>query len=292
MKKSLLRFVVSFASLFVSTIVASPHLACQEQSGEIRGTVSEAGRTEPLIGANVFVVGTSLGASTNVDGQYSIKQVAPGTYTVRARYVGYKEQSKEVRVSVGETATLDFALAPSAVQMSEVVVTGQGAAIEKRKLPSTVESISSKDLELSPVNSIDALLQGRVPGLSSFSPSGLPGTGARLQTRGIKSVALASTPVIYVDGVRVDNNDNFRLANGTGGQVTSSLADLVTGEIDHIEIIKGGASSTLYGSEAANGVIQIFRKKGVPGDARWQFNATSGYDAPENTFTSEQYTKD
>ncbi len=267
-------------------------LAAQERTGEIRGTVIDDDGGVPLIGANVLLEGTKLGSAANRDGVYSIKRVPPGTYTVIARFIGYKQASQTVSVADGATAVVDFVLKSTVLEMDEVVITGQGSAVEKRKLSTSVETISARELELVPVRSVDQLLQGRVPGLSSFAPSGFPGTGARIQTRGIKSVALNSTPVIYVDGVRVDNNDNFRLSFDTGGQVSSSLADLVTGEIDRVEVIKGGASSTLYGSEAANGVIQIFTKKGVPGDARWRFNVTTGSDVPENKFTYEQFTKD
>ncbi len=267
-------------------------LAAQEPAGEINGTVRDAARRQPLIGANVFLALTNRGSAADLDGKFSITKVPPGKYTLTVRYVGYRQGTQEVTVPVGSAVTADFLLTATALEMDEVIVTGQGVATEKRRLPTAVETISARELELAPVKSVDQLLQGRIPGLLSAAPTGLPGTGARIQTRGIKSVTLNSTPVIYVDGVRVDNGDNFRLAFGTGGQVSSSLADLVTGEIDRVEVIKGGASSTLYGSEAANGVIQIFTKKGIPGEARWRFNVTTGSDVPEHKFTVEQYTKD
>jgi outer membrane receptor for ferrienterochelin and colicin len=134
------------------------------------------------------------------------------------------------------------------------------------------------------------LLQARVPGLSASVSSGVPGTGFRLLTRGIKSAALNTTPVIYVDGVRVDAADNISL--GTGGTTTSSLSDLLTGSVDRIEITKGGAGSTLYGTESANGIIQIFTKKGTVAPAVWKASVVTGVDMPELQFTNEQYTKD
>ena len=288
MKKLLLRITAGFLVLFVIIGLMESPVVAQMKTGEIRGTVSENGRAEVLIGANVFVVGTSLGASTNLEGQYVIKQVPPGTYTVRARYVGYKELSRDVRVEAGETATLDFALVATAVQLSEVVVTGQGAATEKKKLPSVVESVSSKEIDLSPAKSVDQLLQGRVPGLMAYSPGGAPGSSARIMTRGIKSALGQPTPVIYVDGIRVDNNYQGRLSNATGGQISSSISDILSGDIDHIEVIKGGAAATLYGAEAANGVIQVFTKKGIPGAIRWSANVTSGSDVePLNDFSND-----
>ncbi|HTY37665.1 MAG TPA: TonB-dependent receptor [Bacteroidota bacterium] len=288
MKKLLLRFSTGFLVLLLLVAANGTPAAAQTKTGEIRGTVSEAGRSEVLIGANVFIVGTSLGASTNLEGLFVIKQVPPGTYTVRARYVGYKELARDVKVVAGETATLDFGLAATAVQLNEVVVTGQGAATEKKRLPSVVESISSKDVDLSPAKSVDQLLQGRVPGLMSYTPGGAPGSSARIMTRGIKSALGQPTPVIYVDGVRVDNNYQGRLSNATGGQISSSISDILSGDVDHIEVIKGGAAATLYGAEAANGVIQIFTKKGIPGAIRWSANVTSGSDVePLKDFSND-----
>ncbi|MCX6132518.1 MAG: TonB-dependent receptor [Ignavibacteriales bacterium] len=292
MKELLLRLVAGLLALVVLLSLAGSQVNAQVKTGEIRGSVSETGRAEVLIGANVFMVGTSLGASTNLEGQYIIKQVPPGTYTVRARYVGYKELSREVKVVAGETATLDFALVATAVQLGEVVVTGQGVATEKKRLPSVVESISSKDIDLSPAKSVDQLLQGRVPGLMAYSPGGAPGSSARIMTRGIKSALGQPTPVIYVDGVRVDNNLQGRLSNATGGQLSSSISDILSGDIDHIEVIKGGAAATLYGAEAANGVIQVFTKKGVPGAIRWSANVTSGTDVEPMKDWSSDMTKD
>jgi TonB-dependent SusC/RagA subfamily outer membrane receptor len=138
--------------------------------------------------------------------------------------------------------------------------------------------------------SLDRLLQGNVPGLTAYLPSGLPGVGARIQTRGVKSALGSTNPVIYVDGVRVDNSDNFAGAFGRGGQVSSALADLLVGDnIERIEIIKGGAASTLYGSDGANGVIQIFTKKGAAGEAKWTIGVNLGLDSPELRWLYERY---
>jgi len=278
--------------LVAMTLVALvSSLALTQATGVVRGAVKDAERGEALIGANVVLTGTTLGAVTDVEGNYVVRNVPEGTYTVSVRYVGYKGQTKEAAVKANASATVDFALAVTAVQMDEVVVTGQGAAIEKRRLPTTVETLSSKDIQLAPVKSVDQLLQGRIPGLMSFAPGGAPGTGTRMITRGVKAALNGTTPVIYVDGVRVDNNPQGRLASATGGQISSSLADLVVGEIDRVEVIKGGAAATLYGSEAANGVIQIFTKKGSPGASRWNVNVTQGYDSPYLKDTWSDYTK-
>jgi TonB-dependent SusC/RagA subfamily outer membrane receptor len=265
--------------------------AYAQETGEIRGIVTDAGDSSPIIGASVLLPDLKLGATTNIRGEFVIRKVPVGTYNILARYVGYKPQTKQVTVAAGAVAEVAFSLVQSSVQADELIVTGQGTATSKRQLPTDVVALSSKDIERTAAQSIDQLLQGQVPGLSSFNAQGLPGTGARIQTRGIKSALSNTTPVIYIDGIRVDNGDNFRLADGTGGAVSSALADIVVGDIERVEVIKGGAASTLYGSEAANGVIQIFTKKGRPGEAKVRFTTINGVDVPETRFTFEEATR-
>lgn len=284
------RRVVQLLCTACIILSATPYLFAQE-TGEIRGIVTDASDSSPIIGASVLLPDLKLGATTNLNGEFIIRKVPVGTYNITARYVGYKPQTKQVTVAAGATVSVEFSLAQSSVQADELVVTGQGTVTSKRQLPTDVVTISTKDIERTAAQSLDQLLQGQVPGLSSFNAQGLPGTGARIQTRGIKSALSNTTPVIYVDGIRVDNGDNFRLADGTGGAVSSALADLVIGDIERVEVIKGGAASTLYGSEAANGVIQIFTKKGKPGEARFRFTTINGVDVPETRFTFEEGTR-
>ncbi len=281
-----------FVLVLLLTIIMTGQTLSQQSRGSIRGLVRDEVTREPLIGANVFIQEINAGAATDVDGRFLIEGVPVGTHVVLVRFIGYRQTSSEVIVRANSTTEVNFSLQASAVQLNELVVTGQGVATERRKLTSTVESIKTDDIKIAPVESVDQLLQGRVPGMVAFNSSGMPGTAGRIAARGLKSALTNATPVVYVDNVRVDNQDAFRLALDTGGAESSSLADLVVGEIDRIEVIKGGAASTLFGSEAANGVIQIFTKKGMPGAARWNVNVTSGYDIPNTKFVTEQYVKD
>ncbi len=281
----------SIASLLAIILTLVAGRASAQETGEIRGIVTDAADSSPIIGANVSIPDLKIGATTNLNGEFVIRKVPVGTHNVVARYVGYKPQTKSVEVSAGTAASVSFSLVQSAAQANEIVVTGQGVATQKRQLTSSVETISQKQIEQTASQSIDQLLQGQVPGLSSFNAQGIGGTGARIQTRGVKSALSNTTPVIYIDGIRVDNGDNFRLADGTGGAVSSALADLVVGDIERVEVIKGGAASTLYGSEAANGVIQIFTKKGSPGEAKFRFSTINGVDVPETRFTFEEGTR-
>ncbi|MDX1745295.1 MAG: TonB-dependent receptor, partial [Halobacteriales archaeon] len=184
-----------------------------------------------------------------------------------------------VNVPSGGSATADFRLSQDAINLTGIVVTGVGQETEKRKLSTSVDVISAEEISEIPVTSVDQLLQGRVAGATVNAQSAQAGTATLINFRGASSVFGAQTPVIYVDGVRVDNSQST--AAGTGGEQSSALADLLTSDIERIEITKGGAASTLYGSDAATGVIQIFTKQGTPGAPRFTFRSEYGVDQPE-----------
>lgn len=290
MKKNNYRMSIFLLSAIFVLLVVPPGFGAG--NGAIKGVIKDAITKEILAGTSVFIPSLKIGASSLVNGTYKIEKVPAGEYEIVVKYIGFKDTKKNVTVANNETVELDFEIYPSAVQLNEVIVTGQGIATERRKLTSPVETLRLEEIQNAPVESIDQLLQGRIAGLNSFSSSGMPGTAGRMSTRGLKSVVSKGTPVIYVDNVRVDNQEAYRLAINTGGAESSSLADLVVGEIDRVEVIKGGASATLFGSEAANGVIQIFTKKGIPGAPKWSVTATTGFDEPYTKFVSEQYIKD
>lgn len=159
--------------------------------------------------------------------------------------------------------------------MEEVSVTGQGSCIARRKLSTTVDVLNSEGIDKLPANQIDQLLQSTTPSAQIHLSSGQPGTTAIIRTRGSISVASSATPVVIVDGIRVDNlNSNPQLGIATGGANVSALADIPVESIERIEYIKGGAATTLYGADAANGVIQIITKKGKDGASTAYFEST------------------
>ncbi|NIR35665.1 MAG: TonB-dependent receptor plug domain-containing protein, partial [Gammaproteobacteria bacterium] len=249
------------------------------QTGSIQGTVVEASSQRPLAGAQILVVGTGLGTISSGEGRYLVQQVPAGSHQVRVQLIGYASEERAVEVVAGETATLNFELGQSAIALEEIVVTGQGRARERKQLPTTVDVISTEDIELSPALSVDQLLQGRLNGGTVNATSAQPGTAGLINFRGVSSVFGSQTPVIYVDGVRVDTD--MTTALGTGGEQSSALADILAMDIERIEVTKGGAASTLYGSDAATGVIQIFTRKGTPGDPRVTVRVEQGFDLPE-----------
>ena len=263
----------------VAILFAVAAAPVQAQTGVIEGQVLDGASQRPLGNAQVLVVGTGIGQLTNSAGRFLLLSVPAGEHTVQVTLIGYGETEQTVTVTAGQTASIDIEMSSTAIALNEIVVTGVGAETTRRALGTSVEVLSAEDVELAPVQSIDQLLQGRVSGATVSATSAQPGTGALISFRGASSVFGAQTPVIYVDGVRVDND--HATAAGTGGEQSSALSDLLTSDIERIEVTKGGAASTLFGSDAATGVIQIFTKKGAPGAPRITARVEQGVELPE-----------
>jgi len=225
----------------------------------------------PLPGVSIVVVGTTNGTQTDFDGNFSIA-VSEGE-VLRFSYIG----QKTVERTVGASATLNVQMVADAQALEEVIVTGQGSGIARRKLSTTVDVLDAEEIDKLPANQIDQLLQSTTPSAQIRLSSGQPGTAAIIRTRGPISAASSATPVVIIDGIRVDNlNSNPQLGIGTGGANVSALADIPVESIEKIEYIKGGAATTLYGADAANGVIQIITKKGKDGKSSAYFESNIG----------------
>lgn len=273
----LIRFA---ASIFLAILLAGiPGVASAQNTGSVSGRVVDAASLRPLADVQVVIVGSGLGTLSNPQGAYLVNDVPAGNVTVRVIILGYGSQEQSVNVSAGGVAHADFALGQDAIALDEIVVTGLGKETERRRLSTSVDVISTEEISQIPVTTIDQLLQGRVAGASINAQSAQPGSASLINFRGISSVYGSQTPVVYVDGVRVDND--MSTAGGTGGEQSSALADLLSSDIERIEVTRGGAASTLFGSDAATGVIQIFTKKGQISPPRFTARAELGYDQPE-----------
>ncbi len=242
------------------------------QDGTVTGQVVAATTGQPINGVQINIMDTNLGGLSNVSGRFLIQRVPTGTYTVQAVYVGYGTQTQEVTVSPGGTASVQFELEVSAVAMDELIVTGTAGAVERRKLGTSAASLDVTSVsEVTPLASFGQALEGRIPGVRSIGTVGGVGAGRELRIRGTDSFSLGQRPVIYIDGVRVDSRQQ-EWGSSAGGSTTccafsggageDRLSDLNPDEIDRVEVLKGPAASTLYGSEASGGVIQIFTKRG------------------------------
>lgn len=265
------------AGIVVLTVCFAASGSAAQGTGTIRGTITDALTRRPLDGVQVYVAGTELGTLTNADGRYQFS-VRAGDVELRTRRVGFASEVQTTTVPAGQVVDANFELRQAAVALDVVVVTGAGAETEKRKLGNTISTIDASTLRNAPVSNLSEQLAARDPAVSVLPSGGLTGEGAQIRIRGAASLTQANEPIVYVDGVRVDRSGGWGDNLGTGGGGTPSRLDDINPEaIDHIEILKGAAAATLYGTEASAGVIQIFTKKGARGAPRWDFVTEQGF---------------
>lgn len=251
-----------------------------QAEGTITGVVRDAGTQRPLANVQVFVEGTGVGSLTSQNGSFQLRGVPTGEQVISVRSIGYGVVRRTVNVAPGEPVTANFEVRPSALELDEVVVSGAGVATERRRLGNTIATVDVGALQDAPVSNISEILTGREPGMMSLADGGSAGSGARIRIRGSASLSQSNEPVVYVDGVRVDNSGGLAPGITTGalggGGGTSRLDDLNPDAIERIEILKGAAAATLYGTEASNGVIQIFTKRGLSGAPQYDVSVEQG----------------
>src|SRR3989475_4829317 len=267
----------------VLCLPAASRLAAQ--TGTIEGKVTSVTTGEPIIGAEVSLVGITIGPRTGPGGTLTLLSVPVGPREVRVLAIGYKVASAHLVVLPDLSTTTTVQLAPSVLQLDAIIVTGTPGQARVREVGNSIAQVNLSQVKDPPAN-MDQLLQARAPGLSVMQTSGMAGEGAQIRLRGAVSVSQSNQPIVYIDGVRVrsegyrrnrppqSGSDGFR----GGNYQASPLNDINPADIDHIEMIKGAAASTLYGTEAAAGVIQIFTKRGTSGLPHWTFETGQGFD--------------
>ncbi|MDE2875014.1 MAG: TonB-dependent receptor [Gemmatimonadota bacterium] len=256
------------ALVLAFSVAGATNLAAQ--TGAVTGQVTDATTGQPLNDAAISLVDTDVTGLTATNGRYLLNNVPVGVYTVKVVILGYATQEKEVTVTPGSTQQVDFQLEISAINLDEIVATGVAGQVERRKVGVSLPSVKVDELtETMPVDNFSQVLEGRIPGVRSIGTNGSIGGGRQLRIRGIDTFGYTSVrPVVYIDGVRVDTRKYEWGYMGTtccgfsGGAGEDRLGDLNPEEIDRIEILKGPAAATLFGSEAAAGVIQVFTKRG------------------------------
>jgi TonB-dependent SusC/RagA subfamily outer membrane receptor len=252
----------------------SPTLS-RRYSGTISGTVTDAASQRPLANAQVYVVGSSNVSVADESGHYTLASVAPGRATVRVRLLGYESVDSTVVVADGQSLTLNFALSARALSLDEVVVTGTPGQARRREIGNSISTVDAQALQVQPIRSAEDALAGQVAGVTMISNAGIAGAGSTIRIRGINSLTQGNRPLIYVDGVRLYNQD---YPETDQEQAASPLNDINPEDIARIEVIKGAAATTLYGTEASSGVIQIFTKQGLSeeGGAHWTAKVSQG----------------
>jgi len=278
-------------SLVIAGMAMAPGALEAQGSGTITGTVRSATTAQGLGSAQVYIVGSQIGTLSGENGKFTLENVPAGQHQVRVRLIGYTVQSKTVTVTAGQSVTLNFELGQKAIELSQIVVTGTGSAgVERKRLGNTIATINTSQLQNAPTQNVDEVLAGREPGVQILPSSGLAGEGSKIRIRGTASVTQSSEPVIYIDGVRYTRSggdfSGFASAGDFGVGAISPLDQIDPNAIARVEILKGAAAATLYGTEASNGVIQIFTKSGSSGAPRWNFEVDGGFESmPTNRLT-------
>lgn len=267
---SLLSTLLALAASVGVTAPAS--LSAQGAGGTVTGQVTDAATGQPIQQARVLVAGTQNGTLTAENGRYTLRVPAQGPVNLEISRIGYEAQ--KITVTVGaQPLVQDIKLTQAAFSLAAVVttVTGQQRKVELANATSTV-NVAEKIAEL-PVANMGALMSGRSSSVQVVQ-TGASGTGSRIRIRGQNSFSLTNDPIVVIDGVRASAQTNNGL--GVGGSGPSRLDDINPNEIESIEIIKGPSAATLYGTEAANGVIVITTKRGKSGKTTWNLGLENG----------------
>jgi outer membrane receptor protein involved in Fe transport len=260
--------------LTLSLLVVAP-LAGQ-QTGRIVGRVTAAESGAPLGEVQLFIPGTGIGTLSRQNGTFIILEVPVGAQQVRAERIGMAAVTQQVNVTAGQAVEISFSLATQALGLDEIVVTGTAGAARRREVGNTIAQINVANRPNQPAQAVE-LLQAAAPGIQvTGGNGGTLGGGYTIRLRGNTSVSMSNQPIIYIDGVRMQSKP-FPLGlarssgtSGGGGNVRANpLNSINPNDIERIEVIKGSAASTLYGTEASAGVIQIFTKKGSSGAPVW-----------------------
>ena len=270
---------VAFLLAIASTVSAQGRLV----TGKV---VTQAG--DGIAGVNVSITGTTLQTLTKTDGLYAIT-VPGGAATLVFRRIGYKR--KEVALTADQT-TADVTLEEDVFNLEAVVVTGQQTGISRRNAASATTVVTNADVTGVPAPAVDRALQGKVPGAIIQQNSGAPGGGTQIQIRGSSTVVGANTPLVVVDGVIMSNasisSGLFTVTESGNPQSTRNdgeaqddpvnrLTDINPNDIESIEVLRGAAATSIYGSKGVNGVIVIKTNRGQPGKAHASVTQRLGY---------------
>lgn len=254
------------AACVLAGLIALPTLAAAQER-VIGGRVVDAQTGRPIPTVQVFIPGTAVGTLTNAAGRFRLVLSAaePDVVSLRVVRIGYTESVVE-QVRVG-TQDLVVQLRETALRLDEVLVTAVAGETQRRAIGHSVDRISAPDIvEGVGVPDVGRLLDGRSAGVVVLHSAGQAGSGPRINIRGTTSISLDKQPLIYIDGVRVTNvHASGPQVQGFGSSLISRLNDISPEDIESIEVIKGPAAATLYGTEAANGLIHITTKRGSAG---------------------------
>lgn len=235
------------------------------QQKTITGTVTDMEENLPIISATVQIKGTSTGVATDLNGKYQIS--APQGATIEIRYVGMK--TKEI--IIGASNVYDIALEYDLVGVDEVIVVGYGTQI-KSKVTGSIAKVDGDVLKNVPVSTVEQALQGKTAGVFIESVNGKSTGTTNMRIRGSSSITATNQPLFVVDGIPLTVE-----ALNQSGAVINPLTSINFNDVESVDILKDAASSAIYGSRGANGVVIITTKKGISGATKLNFTIQSGF---------------
>ena len=254
--------------LLVMFLVAAANFALGQET-VVKGRVIDATDGTGLPGVNILERGTSNGALTDNNGDFSIK-TQKGAVLIFS-FVGFVSQE----VLVGDQTSIDISLLTDATQLAEVVVIGYGE-VKKQDLTGAITNVTSKEFNKGVLTNPQDLLVGRVAGVSVISNSGAPGGGSTIRIRGGSSLSASNDPLIVIDGFPVSDNTQPGAPNG----ISNPLSSLNPNDIETFTVLKDASAAAIYGSRAANGVILITTKKGAAGKMQLNYNGNFSISTP------------
>lgn len=249
--KPVFRVLMALLTVIVTSFAA--------KADTVTGTVIDGETSEPLIGVTVQVQGTTVGAVTDIDGNYSIQ--APSDATLKFSYIGYNPVSEPVN----GRQVIDVVMTTNSQTMDELVVVGY-QTMKKSDVLGAVSNVNNKEITALPVASTEQALQGRVAGVQISTATGTPGADVSVRIRGVGSIYSDNAPLYIVDGIPS--------ANG--------LNNISPNDIEKISVLKDASAAAIYGARATNGVVLITTKQGKKGKALITYNGTVGFQEPVN----------
>ena len=257
------------------------------QTATIAGKIMSNG--QPVPGATVVLMNSTIGTSSLSDGSYKLSVPAGKAVTIKVSSIGFKDAQNSLTLNANETRTLDFELAEGSKFLEEVIVTGLSINTKQKELGTSRANLTSGTIESLPAPSVESALVGRLAGVEAYSTDGAPGGGFRFRIRGGNSISGTSEPLVIIDGIFMDNaNRNTTSGAGSGpnnatGAATFGMQNGTRGlgalnpeDIESLEILKGAAAASLYGSRAAAGVIVVKTKSGGGGKLKLDYSVDVG----------------
>ena len=264
----------------VALLLALAAPPASAQSRTVTGVVTDASSGDPLPFVNVVIQGTTRGAATDIDGNYSIEVPGPEAVLVY-RFLGYVEQA----ITVGSQTTIDVGLEEDSNVLDDVVVVGYGTQ-RRGDVTASVATVDIDDANQALATAPTDLIEGRVAGVNVIETSGEPGAGVSIRIRGGTSIAASNEPLYVIDGIPISGAN---VTPGGAGEVGTSpprnpLTLLNPNDIESISVLKDASATAIYGSRGANGVVLITTKTGVSGQVTVDYEGTTSFANPSSTF--------